>query len=145
MLVAFAEDPIGFLRARLAPMVVGGVLDAFAPIIEGLLFLLVGSEVGYPGYPPAEGVTYGLTDAPPLVVDIVLSPVLTLMRTGVDGLIDLNQLLIPEGTPFAAVVVYALLVGETLVIAEVARRGIRALLDSIPVGSGIETFIFGGG
>lgn len=125
-------------------MVVGGVLDAFAPIIEGALFLLVGSEVGYPGYPPAEGVTYGLTDALPLVVDIFLSPVLTLIRTGVGGLISINQLLIPEGTPFAAIIVYALLVGETLVIAEVARRGVRALLDSIPVGSGIETFIFGG-
>lgn len=143
-LVAFAKDPIGFLRSELAPMVVGGILDMFAPIIEGLLFLFVGTEVGYPGYPPGPGVTYGLTDLLPLVADITLTPVLALMRTGVSGLIDINQMIVPSGTPFGALVVYALLVAETVVLTELAVRLLRAGLDSIPVGSGVETFLFGG-
>jgi hypothetical protein len=143
-LYQFGNDPIGFLRAKIAPMVVGGVLDAFAPIIDGLLFLFVGTEVGYPGYPPGSGVTYGLTDLLPLVADILLSPVLALMRMGVDGLIDINRMIVPAGTPFAALVVYALLVVETVVLIELATRLLRAALDSIPGASGVETFLFGG-
>ncbi|MFC4449825.1 hypothetical protein [Halorussus aquaticus] len=144
-LIAFVNDPIGFLRSELAPMVVGGILDMFTPIIDGILFLFVGSEVGYPGYPPSAGKTYGVTDVLPLVVDIALSPVLALLRMGVGGLININQAVVPSGTPFAALVVYALLVAETVILAELAIRGLRALLDSIPIGSGIETFLFGGG
>lgn len=143
-LVAFAEDPIGFLREQLAPMVVGGVLDAFAPFIDGILFLLVGSSVGYPGIPPGPGVSYGLTDAAPLMVDIIVTPVLAGMRLGVTGLIDLNQMIVPSGAPFAALVVYALLVAETVILAEVGVRALRAVLDAVPAASGVETFIFGG-
>ncbi|NEU56750.1 hypothetical protein [Halorussus sp. MSC15.2] len=143
--ISFYANPLGFLRAKIAPMVVGGILDMFTPIIEGILFLFVGSEVGYPGYPPATGATYGATDLLPLVVDITVSPILTLMRIGVGGLININQAVVPSGTPFAALVVYALLVAETLILAELAIRGLRAVLDSVPVTSGIETFLFGGG
>lgn len=143
-LIAFAEDPIGFLREQLAPMVVGGVLDAVTPFIDGILFLLVGSSVGYPGIPPGPGVSYGLTDAVPLIVDIVVTPVLAGMRLGVSGLIDLNQMIVPSGAPFAALVVYGLLVVETVILAEVGVRALRAVLDAIPAASGVETFIFGG-
>jgi hypothetical protein len=142
-LIAFATDPIGFLRSRLAPIVVGGIIDMVTPFLDGILFLFVGTEVGYPGYPP-DGSTYGVTDVVPLVVDIVGGSAASLFRMGVSGLIDINQALIPSGTPIAGLVAYAMLVIEVIVLTELGTRLLRAGLDSVPGASGIETFVFGG-
>jgi len=124
-------------------MVVGGVIDMFTPFLDGILFLFVGTEVGYPGYPP-DGSTYGVTDLLPLIVDIVGGSAASLFRMGVTGLIDINQALIPSGTPIGGLIAYAMLVVEILVLTELATRLLRAGLDSVPGASGIETFVFGG-
>lgn len=137
-IIAFITNPIDWLWKHVAPLLVDGIIGLATPFIDGILFVFLGKE--------GMNQTPGLAELPVFIAGRIANGLLGVVVALGDALITVNEGIIPTlPGPIDAILITGLFVVEVVVIVEVGRRATRALLDSIPVVSGIETFLFSGG
>lgn len=128
-LIAFATNPLRFLRARVIPVVLGaifGFVFDLATIVARPFQAIIGALTT---------LSVSLTGA----VGAVTDPIADALALSAGFLVSLTT---PFGPlqPFALAAL-AIAIGYGIIVVSV-RIG-RAAADSIPVVSGIETFLFG--
>lgn len=128
-LVNFANSPIQFLRKRVVPILLGGIFGFvfdLASIIRSPFDAIVRSLDATGG---ALGNALSFNFSPIFwVTDAVIGTLLT--ASAVFG-------------PLQPFVLVALILAFVYVMAVVGSRALRAILDAVPVLSGVETFIWG--
>ncbi len=137
-LVAIGSDPGTFIREIIYGELVLGILRLASPLIDALLIVVIGESVGY-----NEHGVWGIEDVilfvPITLYDVSLWSVTSLY----DALLAVNRAIIPlESGLVYGVFVYGFLIVEFVIVAELSRRLLRAVLDSVPILSGVETFLF---
>jgi hypothetical protein len=128
-LVSFANSPIRFLRKRVAPLVIGGVFGFvfdLAAIIRSPFDAIVRSL----------DATGGALER---AVSVDFSPIFWVTDVVVGTFLSVSAVF----GPFQPFVLAALIVAFVYVVSVVGSRLLRAILDSVPVLSGVETFIWG--
>ncbi len=128
-LAAFASDPLQFLRARAIPPILGAIF--------GFVF-----DVSTIIAQPFQSVIAALG-----TVSAALSLALTSVTSPITGALARSAgLLVDITAPFGPLQPFALAgvgIGLSYAAIALAVRTGRALADSIPIVSGLETFIFG--
>ena len=128
-LVAFATSPLRFLRARVIPVVLGAIFG-FAFDLANIVARPFDSVLGSLGL---------LSGSLSTATQAITNPVGDGLALGSGLLLSVTA---PLGSlqPFA-VAVLTIAIAYAVLIAGI--RFLRALADSVPVLSGIETFLFG--
>ncbi|PSP31189.1 hypothetical protein BRC64_11210 [Halobacteriales archaeon QH_10_67_22] len=138
-LIAFAIDPLGFIWSLILARIIRLALGIGASVIDAILFVFVGSNVGL----QREG-QLGLSDAIYTVIAGLAEQAAIAIRSYGDALVYIANTLIPtEGGVWTGVAVNVVIVAELLISAFLLYRLLIAVADAIPIVSGIETFIRG--
>jgi|GEM_PF-5667311 len=128
-LVSFASSPISFLRGRAIPPILGAIFG-FAFDIANIVARPFDAVLG-----SLDLVSDSLSTATQAVSD----PIGDVLAVGAGTVLSLTAPLGPL-QPFAATIL-TLIIAYVVLIAGI--RLARAIADSIPVVSGVETFLFG--
>ncbi len=136
---AWVWNPAATIRGVIFRPIVEGILGIALTLIGLIMTLFRGSE---PGFSRDEQV-WGLADIPGMAVDFGLDVTTWTITTLFDVLIDVNRSLVPAAPSIIDVaVIYVLVILELVILGELAIRLFRAVLDAIPVASGVETFLW---
>lgn len=128
-LVAFARTPVNFLRVRVVPIVVGGIFGVAFDIARIIArpFDAVLASLGL--------VNESISTATAAITD----PIGDGLSIGTELVLSVTA---PLG-PLQPFVVTGLTIAIAYVVVLAGIRLARALADSVPVLSGVETFLFG--
>lgn len=139
-LIRFAEQPARFIRRIVFLPIVRTILGLVATLIGAFLTLFQGSQ---PGYSSNEEV-WGLLDIPLAAVDWALTFAAIAFSTYIDIAVFVVTNVIPDVPgPIDGLLVTIVFVVEVVASVVIGIRLLRAVADSIPVVSGVETFLFG--
>lgn len=128
-LVSFASNPIQFLRKRVAPVVIGGFF--------GFVFdLAVIIRAPFDAIVRSLNVTGSSLEN---ALSVNFSPIFFVTDAVIGTFLTVSQAFGPL-QPF---VLAALILGLVYVVFVLGSRLLRAILDSVPGLSGVETFIWG--
>lgn len=141
----FKIGSLGGLRSLIRGVIfrpiVKGIVGVASSFISAILLLGRGSDIGL----EPQHAVWGIEDVFLFFAGIAVDLGTWAITTFFDVLISLNWAIVPATPgPIDGFVVYAFLSVELIVLGELARRGFRALLDSLPVASGLDDLLFGG-
>lgn len=144
VLVGFAQDPFTFIWnvifIRLIQLISWVVLTLGSVVIDATLFLFVGDDTAL----ETSG-QLGLSDLVYVLATALAQPAVMLIDLYTDTVIDVALLTTPQtGTVWSGVLTNSVIAVELFVSVVVGYRLLIAILDAIPVVSGVQTFISGG-
>lgn len=139
-LVDLAAHPVETIRVIIFTDLLKGLIGIVSPIIDGLLYVYAGSQRGY----AASHGGYGLADLPMLVATLIYDTVTWVIGTYFDTLEAVASLAVPQ-LPGAidGILMTAVYVSLLVLTAIAMYRLAIALVDAIPVVSGLDELLFG--